>query len=296
MPWQTLAYFFYRSAARHAFHRMFRRVLYPRDAAISMMRCTCGIADVSQGRRRRRGGHRRLGRHPRAGMVDPRDLPSFAEIVRAARQALPAASSSDAVLADDCGVGAGLADRDRCRRCGRHRAGACCRGLKSRRGRCSNSCAQFPRSRLSRSRLLVLGIGLQMQLFMIAFASVWPVLFSTKAGVEGVDPRFLETGRVFRLGRTCSGVSHRAAERAALGRDRHPHRIRDRARSRDHRRDAHRPPRHWLLHRECSPQRPDHRDVGRDPCHRHSRLSGQHSVHDTRTARALPWSPENRDR
>ena len=47
--------------------------------------------------------------------------------------------------------------------------------------------------------MLVLGIGLQMQLFMIAFASIWPVLFSTKAGVEGVDPRFLETGRVFRV-------------------------------------------------------------------------------------------------
>ncbi len=49
--------------------------------------------------------------------------------------------------------------------------------------------------------LLVLGIGLKMQLFMIAFASVWPVLFSTKAGVESVDPRFLETGRVLGLGK-----------------------------------------------------------------------------------------------
>ena len=38
------------------------------------------------------------------------------------------------------------------------------------------------------------GIGLQMQLFMIAFAAIWPVLFSAKAGVESVDPRFLNAG------------------------------------------------------------------------------------------------------
>jgi len=49
--------------------------------------------------------------------------------------------------------------------------------------------------------LLVLGIGLPMQLFMIVFASIWPVIFSTKAGVEGVDPRYFETGRVFGLPR-----------------------------------------------------------------------------------------------
>ena len=49
--------------------------------------------------------------------------------------------------------------------------------------------------------LLVFGIGLQMQLFMIAFAAIWPVLFSAKAGVEGVDPRFLETARVLGLRR-----------------------------------------------------------------------------------------------
>ena len=45
--------------------------------------------------------------------------------------------------------------------------------------------------------LLTLGIGIEMQLTMIVFASVWPIVFSVKAGVEGVDPRFLETGRIF---------------------------------------------------------------------------------------------------
>lgn len=52
--------------------------------------------------------------------------------------------------------------------------------------------------------LLVLGIGLQMQLFMIVFAAIWPVIFSAKAGVEDVDPRQLETGRVFGLSRLAS--------------------------------------------------------------------------------------------
>lgn len=49
--------------------------------------------------------------------------------------------------------------------------------------------------------LLILGIGLSMHLFMIVFAAIWPVIFSVKAGVEDVDPRQLETGRVFGLTR-----------------------------------------------------------------------------------------------
>jgi NitT/TauT family transport system permease protein len=49
--------------------------------------------------------------------------------------------------------------------------------------------------------LLTLGVGLSMQLAMIVFASIWPVLFSAKAGVEDVDPRFIETGKIFGLGR-----------------------------------------------------------------------------------------------
>lgn len=52
--------------------------------------------------------------------------------------------------------------------------------------------------------LLVLGIGLSMHLFMIVFAAIWPVIFSAKAGVEDVDPRQLETGRVFGLSRPAS--------------------------------------------------------------------------------------------
>ena len=50
--------------------------------------------------------------------------------------------------------------------------------------------------------LLILGIGLSMQLFMIVFAAIWPVIFSAKAGVTDVDPRQLEAGRVLGVSRT----------------------------------------------------------------------------------------------
>lgn len=44
--------------------------------------------------------------------------------------------------------------------------------------------------------LMTLGLGLKLEIVLIAFASLWPVLFSVKAGVEDTDPRYLETSRV----------------------------------------------------------------------------------------------------
>ncbi|HTI48905.1 MAG TPA: ABC transporter permease [Casimicrobiaceae bacterium] len=49
--------------------------------------------------------------------------------------------------------------------------------------------------------LIVIGLGFRMEVTLIAFASIWPVLFNTKAGVESVDPRFVETGRILGLDR-----------------------------------------------------------------------------------------------
>jgi len=49
--------------------------------------------------------------------------------------------------------------------------------------------------------LIVIGLGFRMEVTLIAFASIWPVLFNTKAGVEGVDPRYVETGRILGLRR-----------------------------------------------------------------------------------------------
>jgi ABC-type nitrate/sulfonate/bicarbonate transport system permease component len=132
--------------------------------------------------------------------VDPRDLPSFLAIARSATAGLWGGELALAILATigswapglfiaaALGVVAGIA-----------------LALMPRFEIATRPLLEFlrpiPSVALIPVALLVLGIGLQMQLFMIAFASVWPVLFSTKAGVESVDPRFLETGRVLGLGR-----------------------------------------------------------------------------------------------
>jgi len=50
--------------------------------------------------------------------------------------------------------------------------------------------------------LVIMGLGLDLEIVLIAFASVWPVLFSVKTGVEDTDPRFLDTGRVLGLRRS----------------------------------------------------------------------------------------------
>ena len=132
------------------------------------------------------------------GLVDPRDLPSFAAILYAAVKGLAGGELSAAVLttlsawapglliAAVGGVSAGIA-----------------LAMLPRLEIATRPLLEFlrpiPSVALIPVALLVLGIGLGMQLFMIAFASIWPVLFSTKAGVESVDPRFLETGRVFHV-------------------------------------------------------------------------------------------------
>lgn len=49
--------------------------------------------------------------------------------------------------------------------------------------------------------VLIFGIELKMQLMLIVFACVWPVLFNVRFGVQSVDPLLLDTGRVSRLSR-----------------------------------------------------------------------------------------------
>jgi NitT/TauT family transport system permease protein len=134
------------------------------------------------------------------GIVDPRDLPSFAEIVRAAATGLAGGELAGALLATISTWALGLLIAT-----GAGVAAGTALALLPRLEIATRPILEFlrpiPSVALIPVALLVLGIGLQMQLFMIAFASVWPVLFSTKAGVESVDPRFLETGRIFHLGR-----------------------------------------------------------------------------------------------
>jgi NitT/TauT family transport system permease protein len=49
--------------------------------------------------------------------------------------------------------------------------------------------------------VLIFGIGLRMQLLLIVFACVWPVLFNVRYGVQSVDRLLLDTARVSGLAR-----------------------------------------------------------------------------------------------
>jgi ABC-type nitrate/sulfonate/bicarbonate transport system permease component len=45
--------------------------------------------------------------------------------------------------------------------------------------------------------LVVIGVGNDMKIFIIAFVSAWPVLLNTIDGVAGIEPTLLETARVY---------------------------------------------------------------------------------------------------
>jgi ABC-type nitrate/sulfonate/bicarbonate transport system permease component len=48
--------------------------------------------------------------------------------------------------------------------------------------------------------VLVYGTGLKSKIFLVAFASLWPILLQTMYGVRDVDPVALDTARSFRFG------------------------------------------------------------------------------------------------
>lgn len=48
--------------------------------------------------------------------------------------------------------------------------------------------------------LIALGFGYRMEIAIVAFACVWPLLILTRAAVRGVEPRLLEVSRALRLG------------------------------------------------------------------------------------------------
>ena len=59
----------------------------------------------------------------------------------------------------------------------------------------------MPSSAIIPVAILFLGIGDSMRLFVIAFASVWPVLVAAMDAVKRVDPILVETGRMLNLSR-----------------------------------------------------------------------------------------------
>ncbi|MGJ5207681.1 ABC transporter permease [Bradyrhizobium sp. HKCCYLR20261] len=47
--------------------------------------------------------------------------------------------------------------------------------------------------------LIALGFGYRMEIAIVAFACVWPVMIMTRAAVGGIEPRLIEVARVLRL-------------------------------------------------------------------------------------------------
>jgi ABC-type nitrate/sulfonate/bicarbonate transport system permease component len=131
------------------------------------------------------------------GWVDPRDLPSVLEIARGGfgsstdigRAALGTLTVWAAGLAIAAAVGS---------------AAGMALALLPRLESITRPFIEFmrpiPSVALIPVALILIGLGFRMEVTLIAFASVWPVLFNAKAGVESVDPRLIETGRILGLG------------------------------------------------------------------------------------------------
>ena len=132
------------------------------------------------------------------GLIDPRDLPSVLDI---ARSGLESAGDLGRAALGTLGVwAAGLALATVL-----GGAAGIALALLPRLERITRPLIEFmrpiPSVALIPVALIVIGLGFRMEVTLITFASIWPVLFNAKAGVEGVDPRFLETGRILGLAR-----------------------------------------------------------------------------------------------
>lgn len=57
----------------------------------------------------------------------------------------------------------------------------------------------IPSVALVPAAVLVFGIGMEMKLFLVAFAAFWPILFQAVYGVRDVDPGLKETARAYGL-------------------------------------------------------------------------------------------------
>src|ERR1700722_4527339 len=59
----------------------------------------------------------------------------------------------------------------------------------------------MPASALVPIGLILFGRGMSMEIPILVFGSVWPILLSTSDGIRGVDPITIETGRAYGLSR-----------------------------------------------------------------------------------------------
>ena len=71
------------------------------------------------------------------------------------------------------------------------------RRCAARRGRSCSSCASIPPPALIPFAILVIGIGDDVKIFLIAFVCMFPVLLNTIDGVAGIEPDAADTARVY---------------------------------------------------------------------------------------------------
>ena len=122
---------------------------------------------------------------------------------------------------------------------------------------------------------LILGPGLRMNVTLIVYAAIWPVLFNTIYGLHDVDPVAQETLRAFGFGRLGVICSCRPAQRLAVHRHRdpagllhrdhpqHQHRVPHRPDQRQRDRRVHRPGEHGRRqHLACARRRAVGRAAG----------------------------------
>jgi len=138
-----------------------------------------------------------------SGRVDPRDFPGLGDILSAAGAALWDGEAWRAAtvtllawlaglaLATLIGVSAGIL-------VGRSAA------VERAAGPLIEFIRPIPSVALIPIAILWFGLGLPMKIFIIAFACAWPILFNARAGVQGVDPRFVETARTLGCGRAAT--------------------------------------------------------------------------------------------
>lgn len=135
------------------------------------------------------------------GLVDPVALPSLAETFRTALETLADGSLTSAIAATLRAWAAGLLVAV---------ALAIPAGLAIGRSdqlaRTTRPIMEFvrpiPSVAMIPVAIIVLGIGLQMKLALIAFASFWPVVFNSAAGAASVDVQYLDTARILGLSST----------------------------------------------------------------------------------------------
>ena len=138
--------------------------------------------------------------------------------------------------------------------------------------------------------LLIYGFGVRMEVLVITYATVWPVLIVTVSAVRGIEPRLLEVARTLEMPRLQPHAAYRIAGGDGAHRGRHPRQRRRRAGRRGDGRDRAQSAGSRLRHDHRRAIAEARADVGRAAVGRPRRLGVQPAAirHRPALAAALP--------